>query len=147
MPKILIDGDGCPVIEETIAIAGSYGVEVVIVCDTSHFFSYEGIQVIMADKGRDAADFVLLRYVENNDIIITQDYGLAALALSKGAIVVSQNGFAYTKENIDTLLAQRHHAQTMRKHKNYAHAKKRTAEDDEAFCDLLENILSKMEKK
>lgn len=145
MHKIYIDGDGCPVIEETIEIAESFKVEVVIVCDTSHFFSYEGVKMIVVDKGRDAADFVLLRYIKNNDIIITQDYGLAALALSKGAIVLSQNGFAYTKENIDNLLAQRHQSRIMRKHGNYAHAKKRKQEDDDAFCELLLDILTQME--
>lgn len=145
MPKILIDGDGCPVVEETISIANQFDVEVVIVCDTSHFFSYKGVSVIVADKGRDAADFILLRNVENNDIIITQDYGLAALALAKGAQVLSQNGFAYTRENIDGLLAQRHQSHVMRKHGKYAYAKKRTHEDDEAFCDLLYDTLSLME--
>lgn len=146
MPKVLIDGDGCPVIEETIDIAKEFGVEVVIVCDTSHFFSYDGVSVILADKGRDAADFVLLRNVENNDIIITQDYGLAALALAKGAQVLSQNGFAYTKENIDGLLTQRHQSHVMRKHGAYSHAKKRLPKDDQAFCDLLYDTLSMMEK-
>lgn len=146
MPKILIDGDGCPVIKETIEIARAYEVEVVIVCDTSHFFSYEDVEVIVVDKGKDVADFTLLRNTKNNDIIITQDYGLAALALAKGAIVLSQNGFAYTKDNIDTLLAQRHQSSKQRKHGHYAHAKKRTAQVDDAFCELLEDVLSSIER-
>lgn len=144
MPKILIDGDGCPVIEETIEIARAYEVEVVIVCDTSHFFSYDDVKVIVVDKGKDVADFTLLRNTENNDIIITQDYGLAALALAKGGIVLSQMGFTYTKDNIDTLLAQRHQSSIKRKHGHYAHAKKRTQKEDEAFCELLEDVLSSM---
>lgn len=142
MPKILIDGDGCPVVEETIEIARAYETEVVIVCDTSHFFSYDDVKVIVVDKGKDVADFTLLRNTENNDIIITQDYGLAALALAKGAIVLSQMGFAYTKDNIDNLLAQRHQSYNQRKHGHYAHAKKRTHKEDEAFCELLEDVLS-----
>lgn len=146
MPKILIDGDGCPVIKETIEIARAYEVEVVIVCDTSHFFSYEDVEVIVVDKGKDVADFTLLRNTKNNDIIITQDYGLAALALAKGAIVLSQNGFAYTKDNIDTLLAQRHQSSKQRKHGHYAHTKKRTAQVDDAFCKLLEDVLSSIER-
>ena len=145
MPKILIDADGCPVVEETIELASAYHVEVMIVCDTSHYYAFEDVKVIMADKGRDASDFLLLRNVEKNDIIITQDYGLAALALSKHAIVLSQNGFHYTEENIDSYLQQRHTSSKMRKQGHHTPIKKRSAEDDERFIECLQQTLDDME--
>lgn len=142
MPKILIDADGCPVIEETLELGEAFGMEVVLVADTSHVFSYEHVKVIVADKGRDRTDFVLLQNVEKNDIVVTQDYGLAALVLSKRAYPVSQNGFLYTEDNIEDLLASRHAGSVMRKHKNHGpNMKKRTREDDQKFMTTLEALL------
>ena len=145
MPKLYIDADGCPVVEESVDIAKAFGIEAVIVCDTSHFFSNDAAQVIFADKGRDASDFVLLRYLKKNDIIVTQDYGLAALALAKQAVCISQNGMYYTQQNIDELLTQRHSSAKDRKHGIHTHHKKRTHEDDDKFCEALELLLSSME--
>lgn len=145
MPKLYIDADGCPVVEETIQLAEAFDLEAVIVCDTSHFFSFDHVEVIMADKGRDASDFVLLRYLKKNDIIITQDYGLAALALAKQAIPVSANGFTYTQDNMDELLMKRHQQAKARKQGIHTYHKKRSRADDEAFCTHLRELLNKME--
>ena len=43
--KILIDGDGCPVIGITIEVAKKFNKDVVIICDTSHNFSKYNPQV------------------------------------------------------------------------------------------------------
>lgn len=145
MPDIYIDADGCPVVEETIELAQEFGLEAIIVCDTSHFFSFDHVKVIMADKGKDASDFVLLRYLKKNDIIITQDYGLAALALAKQAIALSQNGLRYTQENIDELLMNRHLHAKLRKQGVHSYHKKRSKQDDDAFCEQLRALLLKME--
>lgn len=145
MPKILIDADGCPVVDETIEIGEAYGIEVILVADTSHVFSYEDISVIVADKGRDRTDFILLQNVEKDDIVITQDYGLAALVLSRKAHPVSHNGFLYTEDNMDDFLASRYMGSLMRKHKNHGpHMRKRTREDDERFIATLESLLESL---
>ena len=79
--RILIDADGCPVTKAAIKIADKHNIEAVIFCDTSHIFDYPGIKVITVGKGADSADFALVNSIEANDIIVTQDYGLAAMAL------------------------------------------------------------------
>lgn len=147
MCKILIDGDGCPVVYDTIALAQEYGVEVVLVCDTSHLYQSEYAQILIADKGKDQSDFLLLKHVRVHDLVITQDYGLAALVLAKGANALSQNAFRYTQENIEGLLSSRHQNAKLRKHKQYAHQSKRTKSDDDAFCALLCEELEMMEKQ
>lgn len=145
MSKILIDADGCPVVEETLAIAEAYNMEVIIVCDTAHFFSFEGIQTIICDKGKDSVDFAILQKAGKDDIVVTQDYGLAALLLSKSVYPISQNGLCYTNENIDALLEQRNISAMLRKQKHHGgNMKKRTARDDDAFMDALEELVEKI---
>lgn len=139
--NILIDADGCPVTQQVIHLASLFGVNVIIVCDTSHDIYYEGITTILADKGKDSSDFVLLQNIQPQDILITQDYGLAALALSKGAYPLSQDGMRYTDENIDGLLFQRMMGAKQRKQGYRHHIAKRTAMQDKAFEDALYQIL------
>lgn len=145
MPSVFIDGDGCPVVYETIDIAQGYDLDITIVCDTSHVYNIEGVNIIIVDKGRDRADFVLLQNIKKNDIVITQDYGLAALTLSKQAYPISQNGLVYTNENIEALLFQRHMSSNLRKHKKYSsHIKKRTKEDDDQFIEALDCLIEQV---
>ena len=89
MSDIYIDADGCPVIEETLQAGEDFGFPVTLVCDTSHVFPYEHVVILMADKGRDSTDFLLLSHVKKGDIVVTQDYGLAALVLSKEGYPIS----------------------------------------------------------
>lgn len=141
MVNLYIDADGCPVVDETIELACYYELPVTIVCDTSHVFSSEYASVLMADKGRDQSDFLILKHITKGDVVITQDYGLAALALSKGAYAISQNGLVYREENMDELLHSRHQHALLRKHKHYGHIPKRTQEDDVKFMDALDELL------
>lgn len=108
MFKILVDADSCPVIDLTIKVAKQFKIPVTLVCDTSHQIQKEGAITIIVDKGADASDFVLINLVNKGDVVITQDYGLAAMVLAKEAYCINQNGRAYTNENMDTLLAFRH---------------------------------------
>ena len=70
--KVLIDGDGCPVIAETERAAALYGLEVLIFCDTSHLISSRTSRVILVDQGRDAADWAIISAVKKGDLVITQ---------------------------------------------------------------------------
>lgn len=145
MSRVFIDGDGCPVIAETLSVAEHFSIPVSLVCDSAHAFSFAMCEVVMADTGKDSVDFVILQNIKKDDIVITQDYGLAALALGKGAHVLSQNGLRYNDENIISLLNQRSDAAKKRKHnKRYGHMKKRTAQDDEAFMNALWNLLQEI---
>ena len=112
--KLLIDADGCPVTKRALRIAAGYGVESVIFCDTAHEFRDAGAEVVTVSKGADSADFALISRIARDDIVVTQDYGLAALALVRGARVLDQNGRRYTDENIDRLLAERALAKRIR---------------------------------
>ena len=97
--KILIDADGCPVTKLAVKLATERGISAIIVCDTSHEFSIDGAETITVSKGADSADFALVNKAENGDIIITQDYGLAAMALAKRANVITQNGLIINNFN------------------------------------------------
>lgn len=140
--KIMIDADGCPVVDNTVRLAKSYGVQVIIVCDTAHEFRGRGAQVITVDKGADSADLRLVNLLEKGDIAVTQDHGLAALCLSKGARALDQNGMEYTLLNIDSLLEMRYTSKKLRQSgKRMKGPKKRTIDNDRAFEDALERII------
>ena len=95
---------------------------------------YSDVKVISA--GADAVDFALINLCERADVVVTQDYGVAALALGKGAFAIRQSGMLYTQDNIDQMLMERHLARKARMGKGKHHLKgpkKRTREEDEAF--------------
>ena len=102
--KIFIDADGCPVVDIAVRTAKKNGIECTIICDTSHSIRRDGAETIIVDKGADSADFRLVNLVGEGDIAVTQDYGLAAMCLSKKAVVLNQDGKRYTEENISGLL-------------------------------------------
>ena len=112
---IFIDADGCPVVDATIKIAAKAQLNCIIVCNTAHVFQKEGATTITVPKGKDSVDFVLVNMIKKGDIVVTQDYGLAAMCLAREAIPIRQDGFMYTAENIGILLMQRHTAQKIRK--------------------------------
>lgn len=138
MTTILVDADGCPVVNETIQIAEASGFSCVLICDTAHEMHREGAETITVSKGADSADFALVNKIKKGDIIVTQDYGLAAMALAKQGLPIDQNGRLYTNENIDQLLAARHQAQKIRRVGGRLRGpKKRTAEQNEKFVSSL----------
>ncbi|PID04910.1 MULTISPECIES: YaiI/YqxD family protein [unclassified Sporosarcina] len=141
MITILVDADGCPVINETIAIAKEYDLPCVLICDTAHEMHREGAETITVSKGADAVDFVLVNRIKKGDIVVTQDYGLAAMALAKQGLPLDQNGRWYTNDNIDQLLAARHKAQKIRRAGGRLRGpKKRTAEQNEGFIISLREL-------
>lgn len=143
--KILIDGDGCPVVDITIKVAKKFNIEVLIMCDTSHNFDKYNVETIVLSKGRDSIDFSLVNKVNKGDIIVTQDYGLAAMALSKGGYPINQNGRVYTNENIDQLLFTRHISKKLRS--SGARVKgpsKRKKEDNIRFEKYLQELCKEL---
>lgn len=140
--RILLDADGCPVVDLAASIAREYGVECLILCDTAHTFDKPGASTLIFSKGADSVDFALVNRLRPGDIVVTQDYGLAAMSLARQARVLSQDGMAYTGGNIDGLLLARHTAKRIR------HAggrlkgpPKRKKEQDEAFAQALRGLL------
>lgn len=140
--RILIDADGCPVVDICVALAKKHGAECLILCDTSHVFEKEGAETITISKGADSVDFALVNMLRAGDIVVTQDYGLAAMCLAKNAVVLNQDGVEYTALNIDSMLNARHTARKIRsaggRMKGPA---KRAAAQNEAFTVALEKII------
>lgn len=145
--RIFIDADGCPVVEETLAAARQFGIPCVILCDTSHVFERPGAETVVVSKGADSVDFALVNRLRPGDLAITQDYGLAAMCLARGARVLHQDGMEYTSDNIDGLLLARH---TARKIRNGGGRLKgphrRTPEQNAAFSRAILRILSEHQK-
>ena len=134
--KIFIDADGCPVTDIAVKIAVKHCVPCTVICD--------GAETIIVDKGADSADFRLVNLVTEGDIAITQDYGLAAMCLSKRAIVLNQDGKQYTEENISGLLSFRAVSAKIRRSGGRTKGlHKRTAEQDKAFEAALSALLKK----
>jgi uncharacterized protein YaiI (UPF0178 family) len=140
--KILVDADACPVKQIITSAAKREGIPVVMLIDTSHELNDGYSTIITADKGADSVDFALMRILLPGDVVVTQDYGLAAMALGKGALVINQNGLVYTDKNIEALLLERHLAQKARRGGGRTKGPpKRTKRDDERFAEAFARLL------
>lgn len=140
--KILIDADGCPVVDITLDMARKNKIEAIILCDTSHLINKEDFETITVSKGSDSVDFSLLKLVQKGDIVVTQDYGLAGMVLAKGGLAIRQDGLIYNDHNIDRLLEERHHSKKIRKSgARIKGPKKRTVEDNERYTVELRKLI------
>lgn len=139
--KILVDADACPVKNIIVDIAKKYNIVVAMYIDTSHEYKDGYSEVITIAKGSDAVDIALVNDLEKGYIVVTQDYGLAAIALGKGARVIDQNGRIYTADNIDRLLFERHVSRLGRKlKKGRSKHKKRTKHNDVVFREVFDKL-------
>lgn len=141
--RIIIDGDACPAKDKIKALAIKHKLEVLVYVDSSHVFEDDYFEIIIVSQGKDAVDMKIVNSIDNQDLLITQDYGLASLTLYKCQYVVNPMGYLYTVDNIDMLLMQRHMSQKNRRAgKRGPTHKKRTIEDDITLIDLLEDLIS-----
>lgn len=144
MPRILVDADACPVVRIVERVAKAGGLPVTLLCDTNHVLNSEYSEIKVIGAGADAVDFALINLCRSGDIVVTQDYGVAALALGKGVYAIHQSGGLYTQDNIDQMLMERHLARKARMGKGKHHLKgpkKRTKEEDEAFEAAFRKLL------
>ena len=144
---IYIDADACPVTRIAESIARKHGFPVVLLCDTNHQLTSDYSTVKIIGAGADAVDIALINLCKRGDIIITQDYGVAALALGKGAKAIHQSGKRYTDDNIGGLLMERHLARKARvsgKHHLKGPAKRKD-EDDKRFAESFERLITETE--
>lgn len=140
--KVFVDADACPVVDITVRLCKNTGVACILLCDTAHEMYREGAQTLVLDKGADSVDFALVNRVGPGDLVVTQDYGLASMCLAKRAIVLHQDGWQYTEDNIGALLFQR--SETRRYRASGGRIKgpsKRTKEQDTHFAQALETLL------
>ena len=147
MTRVLIDADACPVVRIAEEIAKKHGIPVTLLCDTNHVLRSDYSEIRIIGEGMDAVDFALVNLCKRGDIVVTQDYGVAAMALGKGAYGIHQSGMLYTEDNIDQLLMERHLAKKARMSAKGKHhlkgPKKRTKEDDERFARSFEELILK----
>ena len=142
--KIFVDADACPVVRIVEEVAEKYRLNVTLLCDTNHILTSDYSEVIVVGAGADAVDYKLISICHKGDIVVSQDYGVAAMALGKGAYAIHQSGKWYTNENIDQMLMERHLNKKARRgsHKNHLKgSKKRTEEDDKRFAQSFEKLV------
>ncbi len=147
--KIYVDADACPVVRIVEKIAENHGLPVMLLCDTNHVLNSEYSEVKIIGAGSDAVDYALIGLCKQGDIVVSQDYGVAAMALGKGAYAIHQSGKWYTNENIDMMLMERHLNKKARRTSKKNHVKgprKRTVEDDERFEESFERLIINMKR-
>ena len=141
---IYVDADACPVVGIVESLAEKYNIPVTLLCDTNHIIYSDYSEVITVGAGADAVDYKLINMCHKGDIVVSQDYGVAAMALVKGAYAIHQSGTWYTDENIDRMLMERHLNKKARRasHKNHISGpRKRTDADDEHFAQSFEKMV------
>lgn len=142
-----MDADACPVVSIVERIAKQQNIEVILLCDTNHILHSDYSEVKIIGAGADAVDFALVNLCNIGDIVVTQDYGVAAMILGKGAVGIHQSGKWYTNDNIDQMLMERHINKKARRAKGKHHIKgptKRTEEDDRRFEESFVRLIEKM---
>ena len=145
--RIFVDADGSPVVNLAIDLAKHYHLEIMIVKNYAHEIADDYATIITVDIGADSADYYIVNKVKSGDIVVTQDYGLAALCLSKNAYPINQSGFVFTEDNIDGMLNRRYiHAKIRREGKSHTNAKKRKASEDLKFQKGLQALIEKLKK-
>ena len=143
--KIIIDADACPVKSIVIAVAEENVIPCIMICDVNHEIKSNYATVLTVDKGKDSADFKIMSVSEPGDIVVTQDYGLASLLISKKVYAIHPDGRIYSTDNIDLMLYERFMVQKARNAgKRTKNMSKRTKQEDldfkNAFCTLIKNL-------
>ncbi len=140
--KVFVDADACPVVNITVSLCKKAGVACVLLCDTAHEMYRDGAETLVFDKGADSVDFALVNRVSPGDLVVTQDYGLASMCLAKRAIVLHQDGWQYTQDNIGALLFQRSESRKYRASGGRLKGpSKRTKAQDQSFEKALSALL------
>lgn len=143
--RIIIDGDACPVIDQTETIAKEYNIELLLFCDYNHEIELNYGEVIKVDQSNQSVDMKILNNCNKGDIIITDDYGLASLVLGKQANAINSRGKIFTNKNIEHLLMQRHINQKIRRAGGrHQTTKKRNSEDDQKFMKRLKKLIKQV---
>ena len=144
-PHILVDADACPIVRQVEQIARKYNLPMTLLCDEHHLMHSSYAQVRHVSSGADAVDIALMNLCCRGDIVVTQDYGVAAMALGKGAYAIHHSGKRYTDDNIDMMLMERHLAKKARRASGKHHLRgpaKFTEEDRQRFSVAFEELIS-----
>jgi uncharacterized protein YaiI (UPF0178 family) len=146
MTTVFIDADACPTTREAITVARSHGLPVILVGNGTQNFDKHlhrnGVEAVQVGQGRDSADFAIVERLSPGDVVVTQDIGVAAMAIGRGAAALSPRGRVFYLATIDAELAVRHAEQKHRRAGGRTGGpSKFTEEDREHFVDSLERVL------
>ncbi|MUT66687.1 YaiI/YqxD family protein [Paenibacillus sp. NEAU-GSW1] len=146
---IVVDGDACPVKAEIAETARMHRTPVIMVSSYDHRLEAQpGVQVVQVDSSNQSVDLYIVNHIAKGDIVITQDFGLACIAIGKGAVVLSNRGEAYTDDNIDYLMERRHESAKKRRSGGRTKGPKAMNQSDrERFQQKLTKVLLGMQEK
>ncbi|GAA0717826.1 YaiI/YqxD family protein [Clostridium malenominatum] len=144
--RILVDADACPGRNLIEKAAKENNISVIMYCDMNHILNSDYSEIKYVEAGFQSVDMVIANETKAGDIVVTQDFGVAAMCLGKKAYAVSPKGFIYDNDNIDRLLFERHIGAKVRKAGGRtSNPKKRSKEDDERLyrnlVKLIEGVL------
>ncbi|MFC5467118.1 DUF188 domain-containing protein [Cohnella suwonensis] len=146
--RVVVDGDACPVKAEIARTVRECGVTALLVSSHAHFLQSEpSVDVVTVDASDQAADLYIANVLKNSDILVTGDYGLAALGLARGAAVLTHRGKEIREGDIEGLLEQRHFSARMRRGGMRTKGPRAfTGEDREKFQQKLTSLLRGMQE-
>jgi uncharacterized protein len=144
--KMVIDADGCPrgVLQSCLRIGRRCGIQVYTVASFHHRIESDH-HIIVGDASQEA-DLKVVNVTEKGDLVVTQDWGLAAIVLAKGANCLHPSGREYREETIDLMLEEREMKAKLRRSGGRTKGPpKRTQQDDRYFEHSLLRILGASE--
>ena len=141
--RIIVDADATPSLKQIASISKNNNIECHMFCDYSHTLNIEEAIIHYISEGGQAVDIAITNFINKGDILITQDYGLATIALSKNIGCINPNGIIYTNNNIDNLLEQRYiNLLNRRKKIHTKNIKKRTKQTNDLFLSNLQKLIN-----
>jgi uncharacterized protein len=142
--RIVVDADACPGKSIIEALASRYDIKVIMYCDVNHILKSNYSEIKYMDSGFQSVDMAVANECKAGDIVVTQDYGVAAMCLGKKAYAINPKGFIYEDDSIERLLFERHISQKIRRSGGKTfNPKKRCAEDDERLTQNLDKLIQK----
>ncbi|MGL5616749.1 MAG: YaiI/YqxD family protein [Sarcina sp.] len=146
--RVIIDGDGCPGIKFIEKACKEEAVELIVFSTIDHNISLSYGEKKVVDAGFQSVDMYVMNEAKKDDIIVTQDYGVAAMVLGKKSYALNTKGQSYDNDNIERLLFERHLSQKARR--AGARSKgpsKRKAEDNLKLYEAVKRTIKKAKEK
>lgn len=142
--RIIVDADACPGKSIIEALGKKYNLEVIMFCDINHVLKSDYSTIKYVDAGFQSVDMALTNEAKSGDVIVSQDFGVAAMVLGKKCFAIGPKGYIYDNENIDQLLFERHlSAKARRAGEKSFNPRKRSEADDDRLRRNLESLIKK----
>lgn len=160
-PTIYIDADACPVTSDTLIVGRRNNIPVIIAGNSTQNLARHirrsdprkpnggfWVDTLTVGVGADAADFAIIQELQPGDIVVTQDIGLAAMVLGRGAKAIGVRGRIYELATIDSDLQMRHIEATVRRRGGRTKGPAAFEDDDrERFADNLQRLVDQAQQR